>query len=240
MKRSLILLLLLLTTLSAFCKDKKAPKPFPRSRWKEAIRMKPDSSLVTFTDTLFISFRAKDTFSYHYKDGFIYNGPYILSEDSILDFGTTRFRLWEMKTNKTMVLSDNKGIYRFVPDSSDTIKAIFIPKEEKILPVTDVDQMIGHWTVYKKTLGAKGDIPDVAVQVRSAYITGPSSDGKLGYIYGGNDADNDPSWYIKGFGADQSLECDGKKARFFKVIKCQNGEMILEEDGMKYYFKQFK
>ena len=240
MKKSFILLLLLLITLTAFCKNKKAPKPFPRSRWKEVIRMKPDSSIVAFNDTLFISFRAKDTFSYHYKNGFIYNGAYILNEDSILDFGTASYRLWAMKTNVMMVLSDNKGIYRFVPDSSDTMKAIIFPKEEKIIPVTDIDQMVGHWTVYKKTSGSPGDVPDVGSQIRSAYITGPSTDGKLGYIYGGNDADNDPSWYIKNFGSDQSLECDGKKSMFLKVIKCQDGEMILEENGMKYYFKQFK
>ena len=240
MKRPLILLLLLVITLTAYSKEKKAPKPFPRSRWKEVVRMAPDSSLKAFTDTLFISFRAKDTFSYHYKNGFIYNGAYILSEDSILDFGTASFRLWAMKPKASMVLSDNKGIYKFVPDSSDTIQTIVILKEEKILPVTDIDQMIGHWTVYKKTSNSPGDVPDVGLQIRSAYITGASTSGKLGFIYGGNDADNDPSWYIRSFGMDQSLECDGKKSRFLKVVKCQNGEMILEEEGMKYYFKQFK
>ena len=239
MKKLLILLLLLLMTTAAFCKDKKTPKPFPRSRWKEISRMKPDSSIVAFTDTLFISFRAKDTFSYHYKNGFIYNGAYIFNEDSILDFGTASFRVLLSKPTKLVLIND-AGIYQFAPDSSDTVKAIYIPKEEKIIPVTDIDQMIGHWTVYKKTSDNHNDVPDVGFQVRSAYITGASTDGKLGYIYGGNDADNDPSWYIKSFGTDQSLECDGKKLRIFKIVKCQNGEMILEEDGMKYYFKQFK
>ncbi len=239
MKRSLILLLLLFITTVAFCKDKKKPKPFARSRWKETIRMKPDSSFVAFKDTLFISFRGKDTFSYHYMTGFVYTGAYIFNEDSILDFGTASFRVLLSKPAK-LVLANDAGIYQFVPDSSDTVKAIFIPKDEKILPVTDIDQMIGHWTVYKKTSEDHNNVPDVGFQIRSAYITGASTDGKLGYLYGGNDADNDPSWYIKNFGSDQSLQCEGKKARFLKVIKCQNGEMILEEDGMKYFFKQFK
>jgi len=239
MKKLLILLLLLFIHAAAFCKDKKTPKPFPRSRWKESIRMTPDSAKVAFSDTMFLFFYAKDSFSYHYKNGFIYNGAYLFSEDSLLDFGTANYRLWLMKPGKEMLLSNNKGIYRFVPDSSDTVKTIIIPKDEKILPVTDIDQMIGHWTVYKKN-AAPGDVPDVAVQIRSAYITGPSTDGKLGYLYCGNDADNDPSLYIKSFGSDQTLVCDGKRSRAFKVIKCQKGEMIIEEDGMRYFFKQFK
>ncbi len=238
MKNTIILFLLLFLPFAAICKDKK-PKPFPRIRWREVVRMTPDSAKLAYTDTMFLFFYAKDSFSYHYKNGFIYIGAYLFSEDSILDFGTANYRLWLMKPGKEMLLSNAKGIYRFVPDSADTVKTIVIAKEEKILPVNDIDQMIGHWTVYKK-LSEPGDVPDVGFQVRSAYITGPSTDGKLGYIYGGNDADNDPSWYIKSFGSGQTLDCGGKKSRTFKVIKCQNGEMIIEEDGMKYFFKQFK
>jgi hypothetical protein len=78
------------------------------------------------------------------------------------------------------------------------------------------------------------------VTIRSIFITGPSTDGKQGYIYSGEDPTNAPSWYIKGLGVDQALDCDGKNRRIFKVIKCQKGEMILEENEIKYYLKQFK
>ncbi len=236
--KKLLILLILLAPVIAFCGDKKTPKPFPRSRWREVKRMLPDSTTIVFSDTMFISFRAKDTFSYHYKNGFIYNGAYTFNEDSILDLGTVSYRVLLSKPTK-LVMVNNTGIFQFGIDSSDTVKAIVIPKDEKILPVKDIDQMIGHWTVYKKTAVA-GDVPDVAVQIRSAYITGPSSDGKLGYLYGGNDADSDPSWYIKSFGENQSLECAGKSSRSIKVVKCQKGEMILDDEGMRYYLKQFK
>ena len=230
---------MLLIPVTALCVNKKTIKPFVPSRWKEVKRMKTDSTVVPFSDTMFISFFRKDTFSYHYKDGFIYNGRYTLTEDSLLDFGTIRFKV-AVKKQASLMLVNDMGIYVFTLDSSDTAKAIVIAKDEKPLPVTDVDQMIGHWTVYKKTVDGVGTL-DVGTQVRSAFITGPSSDGKLGYIFGGNDPNNGPSWYIKGYSpSDQFLDCDGKSQRKFKVIKCQKGELIIDEDGMRYYFKQFK
>jgi hypothetical protein len=140
-----------------------------------------------------------------------------------------------------LVLINDSGIYRFERDSSDTAKIIVLEKDEKILPVTDIDQMIGHWTVYKRTEKdpASGTI-DNAVTIRSVYITGPSTDGKLGFIFSGNDPSGNPSWYVKSLGIDQTLDCLGKTHRVMKVVKCQKGELIIEEDGVKYYFKQFK
>lgn len=212
----------------------------PVTRWREVQRMQQDSSIVPFADTMFISFRPKDSFSYHNKNGFIYNGVYTINEDSLLDFGTARYKI-EVKQPSVLVLRNEQGIYKFARDSSDTAKIIVIEKDEKSLPVTDIDQMIGHWTVYKKTTKeqATGALDNSTV-IRSMYITGPSTDGKQGYIFSGTDPSNDPSWYIKKLGTDQALECDGKKPRILKVVKCQKGEMIIEEDGVKYYLKQFK
>src|SRR3954465_14536373 len=98
MRITLFLLLLLLPVI-AFCGDKKKPKPMPVSRWREVKRMKPDSSVVPVTDTMFITFRAKDSFQYHNLNGFIYNGGYTISEDSLLDFGTARYTILARKPN---------------------------------------------------------------------------------------------------------------------------------------------
>ncbi len=212
----------------------------PVSRWREVERMKTDSTVVSFADTMFISFRVKDSFSYHNKNGFIYNGTYTINEDSLLDFGTARYKVKERKPAR-LVLVDDKGIYRFERDSSDTAKVIVLKKDEKIVPVTNIDLMIGHWTVYKRTAKdpSSGTI-DNAVAIRSVYITGPSTDGKQGYVFSGSDPSSAPSWYIKSLGVDQVLDCDGKTHRILKVVKCQDGEMILEEEGTQYFFKQFK
>ena len=241
MKKLLVLLLLLIPVV-AFCGKKKGVKPIPRSRWREVSRRGPDSSIVAFTDTMFLSFNGRDSFSYHFKNGFVYNGPYIFKEDSILDLGTVRYQMLSNKRGVTgkLVLVNANGIYQFGVDSTDTVKAIIIPKEDKIVPVTNIDQMIGHWTVYKKTAVGSADAPDVAMQIRSAYITGPSTEGKMGYLFSGTDPGNAPSWFIKDFKEDQSLLCDGKTQRNFKVIKCQKNEMVIEDESMRYYLKQFK
>src|ERR1700733_10791098 len=109
MRKGLILLLLLLPIM-AFCKDKHRQLKLPISKWREVKRMSPDSSVLAFTDTLFISFKKKDSFSYHNKDGFIYNGGYTIDEDSILDLGTAKFRI-TVKRPTTLVFMDDHGIY---------------------------------------------------------------------------------------------------------------------------------
>lgn len=231
---------MLLIPVSAQCVDKRKTKTMPVSRWREIKRMKTDSTVVSFADTMFIWFRPKDSFQYNLKNGFIYKGGYTISEDSLLDFGTARYRIAERKP-LSLVLTNPEGIYYFGRDSSDTVKTIVLEKEEKLLPVTNIDQMIGKWSVYRREVKEKASgIIDNSVAVRTVYITGPSTDGRQGYVFSGTDPRNKWSWYIKSLGTDQVLDCDGKNKRILKVIKCQSGEMILEDDGIKYYLKQFK
>lgn len=246
----ILLFIFLLIPVAAFCGDNKKDnkkgdkkkdekkKLIQVSRWREIKRLRPDSVEVSFTDTMFISFQPKDSFSYRHKNGFVYEGVYRVSEDSILDFGTDRYRVIE-RIGTNLLLTNATGIFRFTVDSSDTAKVIILAKADSTLPVTNIDQMIGHWTVYKRT--SEGPtVMDMARNVRSVFITGESSDGKLGFVYSGTDADNNPSWFIKNLAADQSLECDGKGPRAIRVVRCQQGEMILEDDGIKYYLKQLK
>ena len=237
--RKLLIFIILLVPLAALCGKKDKQVKLPVSRWKEVKRMKPDSTVLPFTDTFFVSFLKKDSFLYYNKNGFKYRGAYTINEDSLIDFGTARFML-RVKRPTTLVLEDNAGIYVLAPDTSD-LHIVVLAKTEKYDSVNSIDQMIGHWTVYKRETKeqAAGTI-DNSVTIRSIFITGPSTDGKQGYIYSGDDPTNAPSWYVKSLGIDQELDCDGKTRRIFKVIKCQKGEMILEENDIKYYFKQFK
>ena len=238
MRNFLIVFILLLPGV-LFGKGKHKPMKMPVSRWIEVKRMTTDSVNVPFTDTLYISFKRKDSASYHNLNGFIYNGPYTIDEDSLLDFGTARYKI-AVKRPNMLVLKNETGIFQLTNDLSDTGKVIVLDTMEKPLPVANIDQMIGHWTVYKRTAKDQAGAVDPATSITAAYITGQSTDGKMGFIYGGEDAKNSPSWFIKGLGSDQVLECDGKGVRILKVVKCQKGEMILEEKDIKYYFKQFK
>jgi hypothetical protein len=40
--------------------------------------------------------------------------------------------------------------------------------------------------------------------------------------------------------ANQIVYLNGKDQRQFRVIKCEAGELIMDENGVTYYFKQFK
>jgi len=235
-KTKILFLLLLLGPVIAFCIDNKKKKLIVPGRWQETVRMLPDSTVQVFTDTMYLSFQLKDSFSYHHRNGFIYEGVYLVSEDSILDLGTERYKVLARRRD-SMVLVNAKGIFLFGPDKSDTLKAIVIKKEDSSRPVTSIEVMIGRWTVYKRKSEGPGML-DMADNIRSVYITGPSTDGKQGFVYSGADADNAPSWFITELGGGQSLVCSGKKPRTLKVLRCQDGEMILEEGGVKYFLKQ--
>ena len=229
---------MILMPLAGFCSKKHPAKLMPVSRWREVKRMQPDSTIVPFTDTMFMAFRAKAGFSYHNKNGFIYNGTYKLDDD-YLDFGTAHYTV-AVKRPTSLTLTNEDGIFVFATDSADTLKAIVLHKDDSSKPVTSIDQMIGHWSVYKRVAKEEFTTIDPNTTISAVYITGPSTEGTLGYIYGGNDAKNQPSWYIKSLGTDQALDCDGKNLRIIKVLRCQDGELILEENDIKYYFKQFK
>jgi hypothetical protein len=235
--RILFILLTLLPAV-ALCIDNKKTKVIVPGRWKEIVRMASDSSVQSFTDTLYMTFSVKDSFSYRHRNGFVYEGIYTVSEDSILDMGYSRYKVVSRKPSM-LVLTNDKGIFQLEPDKSEVVKTIVIKKEDSTRPVNSVDEMIGKWTVYKRTAPGPGTI-DMSRNIRSIYVTGPSTDGKQGYIYSGTDADNNPSWYIKELGGGQSLNCEGKTPRTLKVVRCQDGEMILEEEEMKYFLKLYQ
>ena len=137
--RKLFFILLLLLPVAGFCKDKHKQLKLPISRWKEVKRMGPDSTLLAFADTLYITFRHKDSFSYHNQDGFIYNGAYTIDEDSILDLGTAKYKIM-LKRPAILVFKDDKAFYVLATDLTDTIKAEVITKEDSSLPVTNIDR----------------------------------------------------------------------------------------------------
>lgn len=235
MKRILVLLLILIPV-AAFCGGKKKQKVIKPGRWRETVRMLPDSTSMMFRDTLYMRFfSAKDSFSFHHKNGFVYEGQFSISEDSILDLGSVKYKVLEAKKER-LVFMNAKGIFHFGVDHSDTVEVIVLDKPDTARPVTHIDSMIGKWTVYRRSSEGFGRI-SADENIRAAYITGASTDGKQGFIFSGSDPDNRPSWYITELGGGQSLNCDGSGLRTLKVVRCQDGEMILEENGNKYYFK---
>jgi len=219
-------------------------KPSPLShtltpnRWREVKRFDNDSVSIPFLDTMFITIKRKDSFQYHNKDAFIYNGIYIL-DGKDLDFGYAKFTIM-FKKQTSMLLRDGKGYYLFNIDSSDTLKTIVLPKDEKIDSNLTIDNMIGKWSFYKRTAVKQVSTFDHSQMIKTVLITGKSSSGKLGFVFSDLDKTDDPSWSIVRFNKNMTLECEGKSKRILTVTKCQGGELILEDEELRYFFKQFR
>ncbi len=211
----------------------------PPGRWVEVKRLNPDSMVWNFTDTLFMTFQIRDTFTYRVRNGFIYKGKYTYDEDDHLEFGWVSYIVAQKRPN-SLILANTKGIYYYVKDTSDTAAVIVLDSAEKIEPVTDLEQMLGKWTVYKRELDKDAIGVSYSDEIKYMYITGQGTDDKKGYVYCGPDPVNSPSCYIQRFEGDQMLECFCKKPRSLKVVKCQKGELVIVENGVSYYFKQFK
>ena len=241
-----ILCLLLLAPVALHAKQSKDKKQknkvfhiYPGTRWVEVKRLKPDSTEVSFKDSLFMTFSLRDSFTYRLRNGFVYTGKYTLDEDYLLDFGTRKYTLAERKYT-SLVLTDADGIYYFAKDTSDT-SAVIVLQEEKVLPVTNIDVMIGHWTVYKRVQEKESSgFLDPETALKSLYIAGMGSTSQMGFIVCGGDNEYEPNWFIKGYSDAQTLDIDGKSPRTLKVVKCQKGELIVQEGDMNYYCKQFK
>ena len=251
MKRFLLLLLLLLP-LWVMAKHKhkhkhkkkhKKEKPIvlTAGRWMEFKRTRIDSTDRNFTDTLHIEFLAKNKYNLRRSGGFIYKGTYTLS-DNELEMGLFNPTLVQKKYGK-LIMKDDSSYYFFMPDTSKLIIGNKNIKNgqmvDSVRPVKSIDEMVGHWSVYRRTPKAAMNEVDYTRVIKMIDITGGSSDGKLGYVYAAKDPVGNPSWTIESFTAD-ILECSGKDKRTFKLIKCQDKELVIEDDWVTYYFKEFK
>ncbi len=235
---SIIIIGLVAFSGTASAGGKSTSKSLPVNRWREIKRFDLDSAEVPFYDTMFVRIKPKQVFSYHNKDAFVYNGTYTL-EDKELDFGYAKFHILLKKPSR-MEFQDAKGYYLFAIDSSDTLRTIVLPKAEVIDTNFVVDKMIGHWTAYKRIATKQLQSVDRSTQIKTVIITGPSTGGKIGLVFSDADKADEPSWTINSLDGSANFICEGKSKRSIKIEKCQGGEMILEDDGIKYYFKQFK
>lgn len=244
MKRSAFLLLLLLPALMLSCKllqpKKKSPTSVPIGRWIENKRLNNDSTIRPFKDTIRVEFKRKNAYTWSRVNGNGYSKTYTLSGTE-LNFGPFALILVSRKPGK-LILREDSVIHYFITDTAKVVKDTFKYKDghivETYLPVTSIDQMVGHWSIYKRT-GPQGEV-DYKKLIKMVDITGGSTNAKLGYIYATLDPPGSPSWAIDKFTPDQILQCSGRDKRSLHVLKCANQELVFEEDGITYYLKAFK
>lgn len=204
--------------------------------WREVKRLGADKKSVSYKDTIFFQFLPGNEYIWQKAQGFVYRGSYKV-ENGALDIGMRYFTILEQKKNK-LVLRDDAGTYEFEPY---TPVSQMTPGRapEKYGPVTSINQMVGKWDKFKGTSANTQQQIDYTRAVKKIEIFSSPDNGKLGYIYAGRDGENSPSWYVVSF-SNGTLYCDGKDKRQFKVIKAENNEFIVEENGFTYFLRRFK
>lgn len=230
--RKILFLLILLSPVVAYCGDKNNLS----GTWREVKRIKADRTELSFKDTIKLEFLVGNEYIWHKQGGFIYRGTYKV-EDKTLDIGMRVFTILERKGNK-MILQDEAAIYEFAPYKEPAMPGA-IQRQETFAPVNNIAQMAGHWSAFKRTSDHVQQDIDYTRQLKMIDIYATPQDGKLGLFYAQRDADQAPSWYVESY-ANQTIYCGGKDRRQFKVIKCENNELIISEDGITYFMKKFK
>lgn len=231
MKKLLSLALVALPVI-AFSQDKNTLN----GDWKEIGRTNNGKS-VSFKDTIKIQFMTGGEYVWQKSGGFIYKGTYKIKGNA-LDMGARYFTIISRNDN-SLKIKDDAGTYELVPYTPNDGPGT-LAREKAAAPVTSLEQMKGHWSVFKGTLDKTVPEIDYRRKIKMIDITGDiAGDGKLGMVWSTADADTNPSWYVKSF-SNQTLYVGGKDERVLKVIKCEDNEFVVEENGMTYFFRKFK
>lgn len=231
--KNIIALLLMLLPFVAMSKGKNDLS----GHWHEVKRQSTNNKKVDYRDTIMFEFKVGNEYVWQKKGGFIYRGSYKM-ENGALDIGMRYFTILEHKKNKRLVLKDQQGTYTFEP-YTPTSQMVAGRAPEQYSAVTSINQMVGTWDKFKGTSAHTHQRIDYTRTVKKVEIFSTPQDGKLGYIYAGRDGEGSPSWYVESF-SNQTLYCNGKDRRQFKVLKAENNEFIIEENGMTYFLRRFK
>ena len=213
--------------------------------WKETARSGPKGNPVAFTDTMRVQFLIGNEYTWSKPMGFIYRGTYKLT-DKALDMGSRYYTIVSM-SNDRMVLSDKLGQYTFERDHSatrsDQSAASHGDRATGVEggysgPPRSIGALMGRWEVYKRTASEVQKEIDYSRQLRVIELK-DNNGGQQGLVFAANDMQNKPSWYIDRYD-DGTLYCKGRDARELKVLHLADGELIIGEGDVTYFFKQFK
>ena len=212
--------------------------------WKETARSNAAGS-IAFTDTMRIQFLMGNEYTWSKPMGFIYRGTYKLS-DKALDMGSRYYTIVKMEDDR-MVLSDKVGQYTFERDNS-------APRADQSAatngsraagaeggysgPPASIGALMGRWEVYKRTASEVQKSIDYSRQLRVIELK-RNDGGEQGLVFAANDMQNKPSWYMDRY-ENGTIYCKGRDGRELKVLHLADGEMVIGEGVVTYFFKQFK
>ncbi|MBL7720044.1 MAG: hypothetical protein JNL72_14500 [Flavipsychrobacter sp.] len=231
------LLLLLLALIPVAAQGQKNAEV--TGHWKEVERIPGGKTKpIAFTDTIRLQFNPGNEVLWQMRGSLQYKSVYKLSKD-VLDLGHRRFSVLQRKAN-SMRLQDEDNTYELVRYTPPAIPEL--ADESAPVAVTSIAQMKGHWSKFKGTSDRTVREVDYTRAIKFVDITGDiMGDGRIGMVFGGRDPDTEPSWYIESYDPKtQILTCGGKDKRRLKVLRCQDNELRIEENGTTYFLRKFK
>jgi hypothetical protein len=229
---------------AAAAKGKKAPDV--KGSWKETARMGRDKAPISYTDTMYTDFLIGNEYITGRKTGFMYKGTYKVTEGT-LDMGMRMYNITEA-TAARLVLKDDVGFYIWeryekadprVENSTAAASGSRGHQETELNggPVS-ANQLRGKWEVFKRTSSEKLPEINYKMLLHTLDFKGANPADSSG-VYAASDPMRMPGWYVTGYG-DNIITCNGKTGkRSLKVLKCTDGELIIEEGAITYFFKQF-
>jgi hypothetical protein len=245
MKHFITCTALTLAALSAAAKEKKAPDVM--GSWKETSRMGRDKATIAFTDTMYTDFLIGNEYTTGRKTGFLYKGTYKVTAGT-LDLGMRMYNITE-SAPKRLVLQDDGGYYVWEryekpdPRVENSSAAASGSRGHRESDFTDqrvsLSQLKGKWEVFKRT--SSETMPEInykkllhTLDIKGAGISDSSG------IYAAADPNRIPGWYVTRYD-NNTIYCSGPSgSRELKVLKCVDGELIVQEGIVTYFFKQFR
>jgi hypothetical protein len=241
MKARHLLCLAAALPLAAFAQHKQKPVDLTGS-WKEVRRETRDGKATVFDDTTYYDFLIGNEYTTQRRNQFMYRGTYKTTPGT-LDLGMRMYNVLSWSPNQ-IVLKDDGGTYQFVrytkaPERENNAAASSSgrgPEHNAAPEPVSLGALKGRWDVFKRT--SSTTLPEIDYKriIRSIELR-PGQD-TLGLVYASDDLNNRPSWKIDRY-EDNVLYCSGKSARSLKVLRCKDGELIVQEGVITYFFKRF-
>jgi hypothetical protein len=214
--------------------------------WKETTRMNKGKMPIEYTDTTHYDFLIGNEYTTQRKNSFMYRGTYKLTPGR-LDLGMRAYIIEEMN-NDRMVLRDDGGVYEFrrydkaaaMAENNTAASHSQRAKNENFAADMRVDRssLAGKWESYKRTSSTTMESVNYDHVIRMLDIT--IKDNALkGSAYSTKDVDGLPSWKIWNY-ENGIIYLNGQSNRKLRVVKASDGELIVQEDNLTYFFKEFK
>ena len=244
MKHLFTITTLSLAALSAGAKGNKAPDV--TGSWKESARMGRDKAPIEYTDTMYTDFMIGNEYTTGRKTGFLYKGTYKVTEGT-LDLGMRMYNITERSANR-LVLKDDVGFYvweRYQKADPRVENSAAAASGSRGHQETDLaggpvkaSQLKGRWEVFKRTSSEKLPEINYKMLLHTLDLKGMNPADSSG-IYAASDPTRFPGWYVTRYD-DNIIYCSGPAGkRQLNVLKCTEGELIVQEGVITYFFKQF-